>query len=71
MYFSFHGVVNPAELALLRSTLDEHCERNGIVDDADRENVAAQTLSFFNSGLRDRDALLNALAEASGTPTSP
>ena len=61
MYFVSNGVVDPDELALLRSVLDQYSREH---PKAKREEVAERLLHSFFAGKRDCNALLEAVKEA-------
>jgi hypothetical protein len=63
--FSWHGIVNPNDLELLRGVLDEHCVKMRIPDGPDREHCATRLMLMFNGGERDRDILLTELSRSS------
>jgi hypothetical protein len=65
VYFSRYGIVNPADLALLRGVLVEHCTKLRIPDGPDREHLATHLVLMFNAGVRDRDTLLTGLSRIS------
>ncbi|WP_095087811.1 hypothetical protein [Mesorhizobium sophorae] len=58
-----NGVVEPDQLAMLTTILEEHCQSCGIpADSLDRENLAARIVTLFMSGMTGLDDLKRALS---------
>ncbi|MFD1982593.1 hypothetical protein ACFSOZ_07860 [Mesorhizobium newzealandense] len=58
-----HGVVEPDQLAMLTTILEEHCQSHGIpADSLDRENLATRIMTLFTSGITRIDDLKQALS---------
>ena len=58
-----NGVVEPDQLAMLATVLEEHCQSCGIpADSPDRENLAIRIMTLFMSGMTGLEDLERALS---------
>ena len=57
----FSGLVDPEQLKLLTSVLDEYCAANNISDERERRGAGMLIISLFKSGIRNPDALREAI----------
>ncbi len=59
----FQGTANPAQLALLRKALNEHCAEVGIhtSDSTNRDMIAGRIFCLFESGVNSLEVLKRAL----------
>ena len=57
----FSGVVDPDQLKMLTSILDEYCETRNIAGEQERNRVAVRILALFKDGAQNHDAIRAAL----------
>jgi hypothetical protein len=54
-------VAYSSDVSVLTGVLDDHCRNRGILDPAQREQIAARLFSFFNDGVTTSEDLMRAL----------
>ena len=62
----FSGFVDPGQLKLLTSILDEYCAANFILDERERRKAGRLIVSLFRGGMETPQALRAALNITSG-----
>ncbi len=61
----FTGIANPEQLAVLRGAVDEYCGVRGIMEAAQRDDVAAAVLALYSSGTQTSEAIMASLEASS------
>lgn len=54
-----YNVADPIQLNILTSVVGVVCERRGLTDISDREEVSGQVMSLFTQGITNRTELLH------------